>query len=360
MAELTIVKADTLPVETRIAIAIDKQIDAIIEQYKSNRGEINRMVFDSVSVLVAGQARSAELSNQGFFKRFISNITGKNSELQNEINRNYALAQYAAQQILQKVSKQNLMSFELIMAVNNKLNAMMIEVANNFIEVNKEIKNIYEILGSFFKQSRNELLLLKSDVEDLNKRASILEWEAAIEYQDFDGIEYSALSKTGKIICLVKDFYQITEGNWSERNLLLFKAAFGSVNLNPKEKISYIEYLNALMKEPKLLEKLFDDVDLEKVDSEYTMILGVGKKFKLLATDEKYQVDTLCEIMADQNIQLPKEEIIRQLIVKYITRTSQGNMQAECPIYEFSLELLYNLWQVEHYTVRRYVLKWTF
>ena len=157
--------------------------------------------------------------------------------------------------------------------------------------MNSEIGSIYEILGIFFKQSRSELLTLKNDVEDLKKRATILEWEAAIEYQLFDGKEYDSLSRTGKIICLVRDFYQITKGDWSENDLLLFKAALGNVDLNPRDKISYAEFFDGLIKTPILLNELFKEININNVDPIYTVILCTGEKCKLLTIDENYQIN---------------------------------------------------------------------
>ena len=83
-------------------------------------------------------------------KRFLGAITGSNKKLQDKINSNRTLAQYAAQQILQRLVEQNLMSLDLIIAVNNKLNASVKELEG-------EINEIYRILLEFFSQVSEEL-----------------------------------------------------------------------------------------------------------------------------------------------------------------------------------------------------------
>lgn len=117
---LQVVKQEQLSENVRNEI--DSEIDKIIERHKNNRYEINKLVFESVAALTSSENYSNELASQGILKRFWGGITGKNKALQAEINRNQAVAQYASQQSLQKLAEQNLMSFELITAVNNKLN----------------------------------------------------------------------------------------------------------------------------------------------------------------------------------------------------------------------------------------------
>ena len=208
--ELVVVNANALPIEQRQFL--DKRINEIIQQHKSNRGEINRLTFDCVTALSASRSRSRELSNQGFFKRLWGGITGKNQRLQNEINRNHAAAQYASQMCLQKLAEQNLITFELVAAVNNKLNSFAVNVSQEFNNVNQEINNIYDILGKFFRQTRSDILQIEQRIDKLERNVKLLNWQASIEYQACDGIEYESLSTVGKIVCLTKDFYEITKG----------------------------------------------------------------------------------------------------------------------------------------------------
>lgn len=117
--ELSVVNADVLTEDEKKEL--DKSIENIILARKENRQEINRLVFESVAAMTEADSAQTELSKKGMFSRFIGGITGSNQKLQNKINENRALAQYASQQTLQKLAEQNLMSFDLITAVNNKL-----------------------------------------------------------------------------------------------------------------------------------------------------------------------------------------------------------------------------------------------
>ena len=67
--------------------------------------------------------------NKGWFQRLLGNITGSNKRLQDKVNRELIIAQYRSQITLEQIAEQNLMTLDLVAAVNNKLNASI--KANN-------------------------------------------------------------------------------------------------------------------------------------------------------------------------------------------------------------------------------------
>ena len=73
------------------------------------------------------------------------------------------------------------MSFELITAVNNKLNDSM-------IAVEKEINTIYGTMLEFFKRSRADIMRLETRVERLERNVDLLNWQNSIEYQMYNGV----------------------------------------------------------------------------------------------------------------------------------------------------------------------------
>ena len=129
---------------------LNASVDSIIAAHKNNRQEINRLVFESVSAMTDSEGYEQELSSRKGLRRFWGAITGSNKRLQDKINSSRAAAQFAAQTTLQRLSEQNLLTFDLITAVNNKLNASMTAVEG-------EINQIYAALIQFFKQNRIDI-----------------------------------------------------------------------------------------------------------------------------------------------------------------------------------------------------------
>ena len=126
--ELSIAVKGSEQLTTTDKTELDAFIAGIISTHSKNTAQINKFALDSVTALTASGKRGRELSNQGFFKRMWGGLTGSNRKLQDDIDKNLAKAQYASTQMLQKLSEQNLMSFEMIAAVNNKLNSSLLEM----------------------------------------------------------------------------------------------------------------------------------------------------------------------------------------------------------------------------------------
>ena len=337
--ELDIVQTDVLsPEESRV---LDAELDRIIHKHKGNRKEINKLVFESIACMTEADEAQTALSSKGFFKRLWGGFSGDNSRLQNKINENRAAAQYASQRTLQKLAEQNLMTFDLIAAVNHKLNASL-------NRVNDEFAYIYEGLLRFFKYNRNELVKLETRIDKLEQNINLLTWQNSIEYQDLDGVEYTELDTVGKMVCLTRDFYDITKGVWETKDLLLLKTAMSTVDLQPKEQVNYMSVLKTISDRPDLKEKLLQGKQLKQIeDPRYLISMGTLGKLELLKNEERYVVDTVENYLKDNQVPADKEEISVNLTYKYMAEKAQVNPNMDVNCYDMMLDLLYNLREAE-------------
>lgn len=335
--ELSVIQNDVLTQEERTEL--DKNLDLIILQHKDNRQEINRLVFESVAAMTEADTAQSELSNKGFFKRFIGGITGSNQKLQNEINTNRAVAQYVSQQTLQKLAEQNLMTFDLITAVNNKLNA-------SINAVDEEFKNIYDGLNKFLKYNRNELARVEARLAKVEQNVNLLTWQNTIEYQEYDGEEYINMDVTKKIVCLTRDFYDITKGNWSTSDLLLLKTALSTINIQPKDKVNYYDALREISRTPQLKNKLLGNAEIKPiVDPSFLISLGTLEKLDALEQREAYLVDTIMDYVNVQEGQIDRKDVCDRLTYNYLWQHANVNLNIEVECYDLILDLLYNLKQ---------------
>lgn len=337
--ELSVVNADVLTEDEKKEI--DKSVENIILAHKENRQEINRLVFESVAAMTEADGAQTELSKKGMFSRFIGSITGSNQKLQNKINENRALAQYASQQTLQKLAEQNLMSFDLITAVNNKLNASM-------NAVNNEFKEIYAGLNKFLKYNRNELVRVEMRLERVEQNVNLLTWQNSIEYQEYEGEEYRDMDVTKKIVCLTRDFYEITKGKWSTSDLLLLKTAMSTIDIQPRDQVNYYGVLREISRNKKLKNKLLGNADIRPIeDPAYLISMGTIEKLDALEERESYIVDTVMGYMYQNNIQAKREDVCDSLTYNYLKERADVNLDINVDSYDLILDLLYNIKQAE-------------
>ena len=335
--ELEVIKTDVFTNEEKTEL--NAEIDRIIEAHKNNRQEINRLVFESVSAMTAADEADEELSSKGFFSRIWGSITGSNQRLQNKINKNRAAAQYASQQTLQKLAEQNLMSFDLITAVNNKLNASL-------TAVDSEFRNIYDGLAKFLRHNKNELARLETRLEKVERNVNLLTWQNSIEYQEFNGEEYIDMDAPSKIACLVSDFYEITKGEWSTSDLLLLKTAMATIDLQPKDKVNYFGGLLEISSKESIKDKLLGGKVIKAIsDPSYLLSVSTLKKLDSLKNEERYIVETVSGYLGENNLDSDADEISANLTSKYMKQNADVNLDVDIECYDFILDLLYNIKQ---------------
>lgn len=282
---------------------LEKHIDHVIAAHKNNRQEINRLVFECTSALTAADDASHELASKGFFSRLIGGITGSNKSLQDKINGNTRAAQYASQVTMQKLAEQNLMTVDLLTAVNNKLNA-------SIDAVNEKFKEQFVILGKFILKTRGDMISLSLRMDKVEWNVKLLNWQASVEYLTLNGVEYSDLDDAGKIVCLARDFYDLTGGNWTTSDLLLLKAAMGQIGMAPKKEMNIFDTLKTIANTPVLQEKLLNHHGIKPIsDPSYLISMGTLEKLNTLADKERYVVDVMAANYKNHGVAMGADEI---------------------------------------------------
>ena len=336
--ELTVIPSSALTEQEQADL--NASIDSIIAAHKNNRQEINRLVFESVSAMTDSEGYEQQLSSRRGFRRLWGAITGSNKRLQDKINSSRAAAQFAAQTTLQRLSEQNLLTFDLITAVNNKLNASMTAVEG-------EINQIYAALIQFFKQNRSDMIQLENRVARLEQNVNLLNWQNSIEYQMLDGVEYVDLDDASKIVCMVRDFYDITGGEWRTSDLLLLKTVMSTIDISPRGNIRYYDFIVRVAGDEKLLTKLLGGKHIQRLPETYLVpLLGI-KKLELLDTDEAYIVETVENSLQSAGVAADRHKLENNLVQNYVAQEAQVNLDTEVNNYDLTMEMLFNLRSAE-------------
>jgi hypothetical protein len=318
---------------------IDHFIEQTISMHRNNRSEINKLTMESVTCLAASESRAGELASQGFFRRGWNHLTGKNQKIRADLDRNIAKSQYAAQQTIQKLAEQNLLAFDLVMAVNNKLNTLV-------LDIDQEINQVYRTLVAFFKHARSEMVQIEARLDKIERNVNLLQWNTTVEYLLYEGTEYSELNDIEKLICIVNDFFSISNGEWSTADVLLLKKTLSDMGLNVKGKIGYQDFFLYLIEKPNVIDRLFKDIRLEAIADiqpiQASLVKGIEKAIKL-HTDEKYIVETIAEQLEQANVSVDDRQLKLSIIRQYLKNVALMATDREVNVFDFSLELLVNL-----------------
>ena len=236
-----------------------------------------------------------------------------------------------------KLAEQNLMTFDLITAVNNKLNASL-------TSINEEFANIYDGLRKFFRYEQKELVSLEARLAKVERNVNVLTWQTTVEYKDLNGTEYVDLDSISKIVCLARDFYEVTGGKWTTSDLLILKAAMSLLEIQPQEKVNYFETVTEIANNPALKEKFLGGGELLPVrEPGYLITMTALSKMDAYQNEEKHNVTAFADLLKENGIVLSPDKIRANLTKKYLKEEAFVNADIDVESYDLAVDLLYNL-----------------
>lgn len=333
-----------LPYENEIEASdkteIDRYIESTIELHKNNANKLTELTLEAASCLAAGEARAKQLSSQGFFKNLWGAITGKNRKIRGEIDYNFAVAQKASQRMIQVLAEQNKLTFEAVIAVNNKLNSMS-------VDINNQINEIYSVMKQMFQGLLGQIVQNSLKIEKLEQNVKLLNWNATIEYLTYDNRTYSSLDTFEKVICLSNDFYRMAGENRTTQDMLLLKTTMANCGIDINSKIKAIDFYRLLISREDLIKRLFEDTKIENLEKalSYTIPISSGfRKLNLLAGEENYIVKSITSLS-----EASEEDIKVTLTKEYVKQHSDFDIEKEINIYEFAVMLVDDLGVIDSF-----------
>lgn len=306
--------------KTELAVCIEQKITA----YRNDTKKIDELTFQCISALAEVDNAKTELSSKGFLARFVGSITGSNHKLQNKINENQTLAQYALRETLRQLQKQNVMTLDLICAVNTKLNGLQMQVGQYGI----------------YQENQDKILINhERRLKKTEKSVDLLQWEHNIQYLNLDGKDYMELKQHQKLACLARDFFQ--KGNVTyEDDIATLKHAIHDLKIDRREMVSYYDTLKSIAMDDLARKKLLGNVNWQNYDSVDNVISfhTIGKICELQQANNS-KIKIFCGIRND----ITPEKACNQLVTAYIRRKDQCDVNTEVSFFDLVMDLVYNL-----------------
>lgn len=319
--------------KTELAVCIEQKITA----YRNDTKKIDELTFQCISALAEVDNAKAELSSKGFFARFVGSITGSNHKLQNKINENQTLAQYALRETLMQLQKQNVITLDLIRAVNTKLNGLQIKLGQYGIYL--------ENLVDQKKQQDRILINHERRLTKTEESIDLVQWGHTIRYQSLEGIDYKDLNQYQKLACLARDFFQKDNVTY-EQDIATLKTAIDHLAINPDEMVSYYDTLKGIAVDDLARKKLWGKVNWQIYDSVDNVISfhTIGKICELQQANNP-KIKIFCGVRND----ITPEKACNQLVTAYIRRKDQCDVNTEVSFFDLVMDLEYNLRVLHEY-----------
>ena len=230
---------------------INKSIENAIKIFKEDKFVINKLVFDSIELLASAEEAQRELKSKNFMQSFLGVITGSSNKLRDKISNNLIQSNYLAELTLKKLMEEHLVSLDLIYSINRKINLMRENLSG-------DINNLYSIIESYIELTNKRL-------NNLEANDKFLKWFLTLPDREFNGCSYIQLDNLSKLVCLARDFFDKTNGNWNDDDLLLLKGSLRKLDINPNDKTNLLDNILTIYNDSNLRSKYFDCISFNDI-----------------------------------------------------------------------------------------------
>lgn len=337
----------TIPYENKIKESdkkiIEEYVENNVEEYKNNYAKLTELTMDAVSSLSASKSRTQFIANQGFIKNILNTITGQNRKIRYEIDYNYSIVKNASIKMIETLARQNKITYEGIIYLNNKLNSIEKDIDEELIAVCKNVKESFNVL-------LNKIDEQSSRIDNIEKKVQLLEFKAAKNILEYNGLKYIEMDNIERLICLSNDLYHsITSNNKKDNfvfkdNIFMIKSILFDFDIKLDESICLKDFYFKLIDKPYLIDKLFSAIDINNdVAQIFIPILGAVKKLEKLNGEESYIVSSILEKLTSSNIEANITDIKFDLIKEYGKNISNFNYETTINNYELIVLIMNEL-----------------
>lgn len=306
---------------------INKSIENAIQIFREDKFVINKLVFDSIELLASAEEAQRELKSKNFMQSFLGVITGANNKLRDKISNNLIQSQYLAELTLKKMMEEHLVSLDLIYSINRKLNLIRENLSG-------DINNLYSIIESYVESTNKR-------INNLEANDKFIKWFLTLPDREFNDCNYIQLDNLSKIVCLARDFFDKTKRNWDDDDLLLLKGALRKLDINPNDKINFLDSILTIYNDSNLRFKYFDCISIDDIGNKSLLVTPlVLNKLNKFYDDEYFLLNT-CKEFSKFNIN--NHTVIRNYIQNYIFNRYYIDVDRSIEMYDFLIELISNL-----------------
>lgn len=311
---------------------INKSIENAIQIFREDKFVINKLVFDSIELLTTAEEAQRELKSKNFMQSLLGVITGANNKLRDKISNHLIQSHYLAELTLKKMMEEHLVSLDLIYSINRKINLMRENLSG-------DINNLYSLIESYVESTNKR-------INNLEANEKFIKWYLTLPYREFNGCNYIQLNNLSKIVCLARDFFDKTKRNWDDDDLLLLKGALRKLDINPNDKINFLDSILTIYNDSNLRSKYFDCIFIDDTENKSLLVTPlVLNKINKFYDDEYFLLNTCKEFSRSK---FNDYTIVRNYIQDYIFNKYYIDIDRPIEMYDFLIELISNLNYLSH------------
>ena len=235
---------------------LETAVDNFLAQNTNNRRAVETSVLDALATLSPVTGRATHLREQGLVARFMGAITGKNQQIVAENDRDLAQAQFAALRLIAAVQEMGAITLEFACTLQNRLNGAFAEIQRLGDRHNQDLRRVYRSLAGVYCKLRDRLSAQEDRLVALERTSRLHDWLLHPNSRHLDGKALIELSTTLRLSCLANEFFRLTDGQWTVRELNSLKEMCLMVGLDQGHPVQIGEFCAQLSHQPACLQTL--------------------------------------------------------------------------------------------------------
>lgn len=346
----------------------ENEFEELYQELSKNRAKMNDFMLRAVAAVTAADAQLDERHRKKRLENLFRGITGKNRKLQQGIDKQLIHSQRDMIKMISRLAESDAMSVELVRSLQCQLYGSTYQMAkvlqshgkdidllnSDFEKISREynelvfqnqemvgeIERVYSLIQNRSEKNDEMFRDVNDQIEGMKDMQRLHNWRMNLKYRQFAGMDYCGLDAVGKVICVVSDFFYLTNGTWNDEMILFVKSGLAELGIDPYERLSCGAVIYKLVTDKKYAEYLF-----ERNGVQY--ILREQAEGNTAPCEALIQGVYICNKLADVN-----EGITEQQIGRYLAEHNVSN-EAYLSAFDIACMLLVTLSQYHECGSRR-------
>jgi TPR repeat protein len=234
----------SLAMNDKEVIAIDRQVEQMLNWAKIHQAEAEQLALDSTRLLACPGGRLEQLADQGFFRRCRSRFSCKAGAAERADTADLIQMQKTALRFINMISEHQILTAHSLLALKNNLLALAVK--------EEETRNLAAALAQLTLERVEKL---ENHIDKIEISANLQGWLLGLEER---GYAEKFPAESIRLFQVINNFYSLKNDAWTYNDLMLMKKALRSARLDPDRKISLNLFIN----------QLIDDIYLQKIGME--------------------------------------------------------------------------------------------
>lgn len=240
---------------------IDQAIGRFIIENYNNQHLIESAVLDSMVLLDPQANDTAEQLPvaTSLLQRLGNNLFIPSNSVQVGQFDKLMTAQIAAMRMLQYLQHDQSMSLEFITLLQKRIGNFEASLNQIHTQHAQDLTQVYQSMAQMYVKLRNRLIENEQRIQNLERNLALQEWLNHTNARKYHGQTLMDLDKNLRLATVINEFIHLTEGKWTQKDLLTLDEMLYRVHLNTPEAQIYFQNI---FNDAKLSNTLFDKLKL--------------------------------------------------------------------------------------------------